>query len=108
MRARLPDMPESRTSGSAPETTTSTSPASAESAEVTGAVAAIKPIDVGILAAVATGAHHNPHAVLGAHPYQGGVTVRTLRPLAKEVAVVVADGTRYPLVHERNGIWVGA
>ncbi len=118
MRARLPDMPESRTSGSAPEATAITSPESATvipAPEVTsGAVPpstidpAIKPVDVGILAEVATGAYHNPHAVLGAHPYQGSVTVRTLRPLAKEVAVVVAGDTRYPLTHERNGIWVGA
>jgi 1,4-alpha-glucan branching enzyme len=93
MRARLPGMPESRTSGSAQEA--SASPA-------------IKPVDAGVLAAVAAGAHHNPHAVLGAHPYQDGVTVRTLRPLAKEVVVVVADGTRYPLAHERDGIWAGA
>ena len=68
----------------------------------------IKPADVGVLAAVAAGAHHNPHAVLGAHPYRGAVTVRTLRPLANEVAVTVPDGTRYPLTHERDGIWVGA
>ncbi len=68
----------------------------------------IKPADVGVLAAVAAGEHHDPHAVLGAHPYQGSVTVRTLRPLAREVAVIVEDGSRFPLAHERDGIWVGA
>jgi 1,4-alpha-glucan branching enzyme len=99
MRARLPGMPESRTSASAPETTAVTPSTPAP---------AVKPADVGVLAAVAAGAHHNPHAVLGAHPYSGGVTVRTLRPLAQEVAVIVADGSRYPLTHERDGIWVGA
>ncbi len=99
MRARLPGMPESGTSGSPVETTTDVSAVT---------LPTVKPADVGVLAAVAAGAHHNPHAVLGAHPYSGGVTVRTLRPLAKEVAVLVADGTRYPLAHERDGIWAGA
>jgi 1,4-alpha-glucan branching enzyme len=68
----------------------------------------INPVDLGVLAAVAAGTHHNPHGVLGAHPYRGAVTVRTLRPLAREVSAVLEDGARYPLTHERDGIWVGA
>jgi 1,4-alpha-glucan branching enzyme len=34
--------------------------------------------------------HNTPHSVLGAHPYDGGVVVRALRPAASEVRVVVA------------------
>jgi 1,4-alpha-glucan branching enzyme len=41
---------------------------------------------------VVDGTHHNPHAVLGAHPTGDGATViRTLRPNADAVAVVVGD-----------------
>jgi 1,4-alpha-glucan branching enzyme len=118
MRARLPDMPESRTSGNPPETVPDERPATPATPVVPGGptetspsfdpIPKIKPADLGVLAAVAAGAHHDPHAILGAHPYQGLVTIRTLRPLAREVAVIVEDGTRFPLAHERDGIWVGA
>ena len=30
------------------------------------------------------GAHHDPHAVLGAHPHDNGTVVRVLRPHADE------------------------
>ncbi|WP_285595073.1 1,4-alpha-glucan branching protein GlgB [Kineosporia sp. NBRC 101731] len=66
----------------------------------------VKPVDSDVLAKVAAGAYYNPHSVLGAHPYSGRVTVRTLRPLATEVAVVTDDGERHPLAHEQDGIWV--
>jgi 1,4-alpha-glucan branching enzyme len=52
------------------------------------------------------GAHHDPHAVLGAHPHGGGVTVRALRPDATTVTVLAA-GRRWPLRHERAGVWAG-
>lgn len=54
------------------------------------------------------GAHHDPHAVLGAHPAADGVMVRALRPMADAVSVVLADGSRYPLEHEHDGIFRGA
>lgn len=57
------------------------------------------------LAAVAHGAHHNPHSVLGAHLGEGTVTVRVLRPLADSVEIVTADET-YAARHEHHGIWV--
>ena len=53
------------------------------------------------------GEHGNPHQVLGPHPHDGGVTVRTLKPLAKRVGVRHGDGTLYELTHEHEGIWVG-
>jgi len=37
------------------------------------------------------GAHHDPHAVLGAHPHPDGTVVRVLRPHADEVEVVRGD-----------------
>ena len=41
----------------------------------------------------------------GAHPYEGGVTIRVLRPMAKEVIVVTPLG-RHPMLHEHRGVWV--
>ena len=66
-----------------------------------------------LLDAVADGAHHDPHAVLGIHPgvdAEGATewTVRARRPLARSVTAVFADGTRVPLEHVRGGIWEGA
>jgi 1,4-alpha-glucan branching enzyme len=37
------------------------------------------------------GTHHDPHAVLGAHPAPGGVAFRVLRPRALSVTVVMGD-----------------
>jgi 1,4-alpha-glucan branching enzyme len=65
-----------------------------------------KPVDPGVLDALAAGTHHDPHSVLGAHPHRGTVTVRTLRPLARSVEVEHAKGS-VPLEHEGAGVWVG-
>ena len=56
------------------------------------------------------GSSHNPHGVLGAHPVTDGTVVRTLRPHADEVAVLVGgDPERaYPLVRVHDaGLWSG-
>ncbi|MFF0855967.1 1,4-alpha-glucan branching protein GlgB [Streptomyces sp. NPDC003280] len=50
------------------------------------------------------GAHHDPHALLGAHPVPGGVLFRALRPNARTVSVVV-DGERRDLVSEGGGLF---
>ncbi|MEU2556961.1 1,4-alpha-glucan branching protein GlgB [Streptomyces sp. NPDC013313] len=50
------------------------------------------------------GAHHDPHALLGAHPTPGGVLFRALRPNARTVSVVV-DGERRDLVSEGGGLF---
>ncbi|MBL8931471.1 MAG: 1,4-alpha-glucan branching protein GlgB [Kineosporiaceae bacterium] len=55
---------------------------------------------------IASGAHYNPHSVLGAHPYEGAVTVRSLRPFATSVDVVLPDGSTHPMTHELEGVWV--
>ncbi|HET9828445.1 MAG TPA: 1,4-alpha-glucan branching protein GlgB [Nocardioidaceae bacterium] len=66
----------------------------------------VLPLDRSILDLVVNGRHGNPHGVLGAHPHDGAVTVRTFRPLAESVVVVSSDG-RYLLEHEHEGIWAG-
>src|SRR4051795_11421082 len=53
------------------------------------------------------GEHGQPHAILGPHPEGDGVTIRTFKPLARTVTAVLADGSRVPLEHEREGVWVG-
>jgi 1,4-alpha-glucan branching enzyme len=53
------------------------------------------------------GEHGQPHAILGPHPEGDGVTFRVFKPLARTVTVVTADGTRVPLEHEHEGVWVG-
>src|SRR4029450_1242978 len=67
-----------------------------------------KPVDGNLLAQVAAGAYHDPHSVLGAHPHDGGVTVRTLRPLAQSVELLLEDGSSHRMEHERDGVWVVA
>jgi 1,4-alpha-glucan branching enzyme len=62
-------------------------------------------VDHDTLRAVASGAHHDPHGVLGAHLTPNGLVVRTLRPRADAVAVVTATGTT-AAAHEQDGIWV--
>ncbi|CAL8980253.1 1,4-alpha-glucan branching enzyme GlgB [Cellulomonas sp. T2.31MG-18] len=63
------------------------------------------PVGADTLRAVASGLYYDPHGVLGAHPGEHGVTVRTLRPLADSV-VVVTDGGQTEARHEQDGIWV--
>ena len=56
---------------------------------------------------IVAGLHHDPHSVLGAHPGPDGVVVRALLPLAATVAVVLADGRRFPLSHLHEGVFAG-
>jgi 1,4-alpha-glucan branching enzyme len=51
------------------------------------------------------GEHHDPHAILGAHPDRDGITIRALRPLAETVEAVLPDGGRYPLRHVHGGVF---
>ncbi|OZD30843.1 1,4-alpha-glucan branching enzyme [Rhodococcus sp. 06-1477-1B] len=61
-----------------------------------------------ILDAVAHGAHHDPHSVLGVHETGAGWVIRSRRPLAREVIAELADGSSVPLEHVRGGIWEAA
>jgi 1,4-alpha-glucan branching enzyme len=71
-----------------------------------GSTPAVHPVAPEQLAQVVRGEHGDPHAVLGPHPHDGGVTVRVLKPLASSV-VVRHDGTETRLEHEYEGIWAG-
>ncbi|MER5432567.1 1,4-alpha-glucan branching enzyme [Streptomyces sp. NPDC002588] len=51
-----------------------------------------------------SGAHHDPHALLGARPVPGGVLFRTLRPFADSVRVVVG-GEAIALASEEDGLF---
>ncbi|MBA2695245.1 MAG: 1,4-alpha-glucan branching enzyme, partial [Actinobacteria bacterium] len=55
--------------------------------------------------ALLQGRHGNPHGLLGAHPHDGGVTVRIVRRLARSVALVLTGERRVPMEHETSGIW---
>ena len=59
----------------------------------------------GYLATLLMGVTTTPHEVLGGHPGEHGVTIRTVRHLADAVEIVTETGT-YPAVHEQNGIWL--
>src|ERR1039458_285447 len=52
--------------------------------------------------------HANPHSVLGAHPADGGVIVRVLRPAAAGVEVIPDQGARVALTQiHAGGIFEG-
>ncbi|WP_394214157.1 1,4-alpha-glucan branching protein GlgB [Brachybacterium vulturis] len=86
-----------------PERPTATAPAARTARTL---AAAVMPLGEHELGATATGSYHEPHSVLGAHEYEGAVTVRTLKPFAHEVAVVLPDGGSVAMEHEYDGIWV--
>ncbi len=53
------------------------------------------------------GAHHDPHAVLGAHPHRDGTVVRVLRPNADAVEVLLGE-QGHPLVRVHDaGLFSG-
>ncbi len=66
-------------------------------------------VDAHILGAVAAGAYHAPHDVLGLHPdaRAGGFLVRARRPLARTVTAIFDDGTTIDLAHLTGGVWEG-
>ncbi|OXY89172.1 1,4-alpha-glucan branching enzyme [Streptomyces diastatochromogenes] len=64
----------------------------------------VAPLDQGDRDRLLGGAHHDPHALLGAHPVPGGTLFRALRPNAHAVSVVV-DGTHHGLVSEGGGLF---
>ncbi|GGT04353.1 1,4-alpha-glucan branching enzyme [Streptomyces griseoviridis] len=70
----------------------------------TGAVTAAPPLDATDRGRLLAGAHHDPHALLGAHPVPGGIAVRALRPFARAVSVLTG-GERHPLASEGDGLF---
>ncbi len=61
--------------------------------------------DPALLADIAQGRHHDPHALLGPHVSESGITIRTLRPFASSVEVETLEG-RWSATHEVDGVWV--
>jgi 1,4-alpha-glucan branching enzyme len=63
-------------------------------------------VSIAELDRLVSGTHHDPHSVLGAHPAAGGgTTIRTLRPLATSVTVLLPDGRKFPAGHLHQGIF---
>ena len=62
-------------------------------------------VSPGEIERLVAGHHHDPHAILGAHPGPEGVVVRALRPLATSVTVVLDDGRRFPMDHLSQGVF---
>jgi len=69
------------------------------------AISQADPVSREAIDAIVAGMHHDPHSVLGAHPGTDGVTIRTLRPLAESVAVVLPGGRRVPMTHVHEGVF---
>ena len=63
--------------------------------------------DPGEVARLVSGAHHDPHAVLGAHQYADHTVIRTLRPHAEAVTALVG-GVRYPMEHLGSALFAVA
>ena len=61
----------------------------------------------GLVSAIVEGSHPQPHATLGQHAVDGGFVIRSVRPLAKTVTAVRADGSRVALEHLDGGLWQG-
>ncbi|MCS3780580.1 1,4-alpha-glucan branching protein GlgB [Tsukamurella ocularis] len=69
--------------------------------ENTAAAAAVDPDTA---ARLLSGAYHDPHAILGAHPTSRGTVLRTLKPGATAVAAVIG-GESYPLAQLQGALW---
>ncbi|MFF3320860.1 1,4-alpha-glucan branching enzyme [Streptomyces sp. NPDC002889] len=69
-------------------------------------VRAAKPLGDGDRQRLLSGAHHDPHALLGAHSVRGGVELRVLRPYARTVTVL-GKGLRAGLHSDGDGLFSG-
>ena len=59
------------------------------------------------LARLARGEHHDPHAILGAHPTDGGTVIRAFHPDANAAALVAPNGGSVPMLSIGHGVWAG-
>ena len=46
-----------------------------------------------------SGEHHDPHAVLGAHPIDGGMVIRAFHPDASAVDLLPVGGSPLPTLY---------
>ncbi|MCA0436946.1 MAG: 1,4-alpha-glucan branching protein GlgB [Actinobacteria bacterium] len=65
----------------------------------------IRPASWDELGLLVHGGHGNPHGVLGAHPWNGGITIRVVRPGATSVQVELPDGSVHAMEHDFEGVW---
>jgi 1,4-alpha-glucan branching enzyme len=56
---------------------------------------------------LARGEHHDPHAVLGAHPVAGGTVVRAFHPDANAAWLVAPNGGTASMDPMGDGLWAG-
>jgi 1,4-alpha-glucan branching enzyme len=63
-----------------------------------------QPLEAAEAQRLLSGTHHDPHTLLGGHPYNGAVTVRVLRPHATAVNVL-ADGHRFEATTAGDGLF---
>ncbi|MFD5561413.1 1,4-alpha-glucan branching protein GlgB [Kitasatospora griseola] len=64
------------------------------------------PLPPGEVERLVSGAHHDPHALLGAHALPTGTAIRVLRPFAERVVVETALGPA-ELTHQQAGLFTG-
>jgi 1,4-alpha-glucan branching enzyme len=82
-------------------------PATPEPAAPEPATSVLPELHPGLIAALVSGAHPQPHSTLGQHPVDGGNVIRVVRPLASTVTAVRPDATRITLEHLADGLWQG-
>ncbi|MFR0354850.1 1,4-alpha-glucan branching protein GlgB [Streptomyces sediminimaris] len=63
-------------------------------------------LDPGERERLLSGRHHDPHALLGAHPVPDGIAFRALRPYARSVSVAIGE-ERHALTSEGDGLFSG-
>ncbi|MFE0464723.1 1,4-alpha-glucan branching protein GlgB, partial [Kitasatospora sp. NPDC058965] len=81
-------------------------PVAAAPAEVPALRLAEAPLPPAEIERLVSGAHHDPHTLLGAHPTTGGTAIRVLRPLAERVVIETAYGPA-ELTHQQSGLFTG-
>ena len=54
---------------------------------------------------LARGEHHDPHAILGAHPSPNGVVVRAFHPDATAAELMAPNGETAPMEPVSDGLW---
>ncbi|MCX5210730.1 1,4-alpha-glucan branching enzyme [Kitasatospora sp. NBC_00240] len=94
------------TTAPAPGRTAGAAPSAADAAQAGALRLPEAPLPPSEVDRLVGGAHHDPHALLGAHPTNGGTAIRVLRPFAERVVVETGQGPA-ELTHQQNGLFTG-